>query len=230
LLPYTERSRQNLLQEGFPSDRVHVIGNPIYEVIRHHESEIERSGIMRSLGLETKSYFLVTMHRAENVDVEDRLRSLAESLEQVQREFGVRIVCSLHPHTRRRMEQFCVAINNNQILMLDPLSFFDFIKLERNASCVLTDSGTVQEECCIFKIPTVTVRDTTERPETLECGSNILSGVKPPDISRCVHAVLSRRNSWQPPPEYLRENVSNTVVRLLLGEQPLRQWQKRAKT
>lgn len=220
LLPYTERSRQNLLREGFPSDRVLVIGNPIYEVIRHYRMKIEKSEIMRHLDLNAKNYFLVTMHRAENVDVEERLRCLSRSLDQIQREFRVPIICSLHPHTRQRMEQFDVVINNESIRFMEPMGLFDFIALEQAALCVLTDSGTVQEECCILKIPAVTVRDTTERPETLECGSNILSGVEPLNILRCVRMALSRQSNWLAPHEYLAENVSSVVVGLLLGQRP----------
>ena len=220
LLPYTERSRHNLLREGFPLNRIFVIGNPIYEVIRHYQANIERSEIMQHMGLNVENYFLVTMHRAENVDVEERLRFLAQSLDSVQREFRIPVICSLHPHTRQRMEQFDVVVNNENIRFLEPLGLFDFMALEESALCVLTDSGTVQEECCIFKIPTVTVRDTTERPETLECGSNILSGVEPSDVLRCVQVVLSRQQSWEPPREYLAENVSSAVVRVLLGEKP----------
>jgi UDP-N-acetylglucosamine 2-epimerase (non-hydrolysing) len=217
LLPYTERSRHNLLREGFPLNRVFVIGNPIYEVIRHYQANIEKSEIMQHMGLNAENYFLVTMHRAENVDVEERLRFLAQSLDSVQQEFRIPVICSLHPHTRQRMKQFDVVVNNENIRFLEPLGLFDFIALEESALCVLTDSGTVQEECCIFKIPTVTVRDTTERPETLECGSNILSGVEPSDVTRCVRVVLSRQQSWEPPREYLAENVSSAVVRVLLG-------------
>jgi UDP-N-acetylglucosamine 2-epimerase (non-hydrolysing) len=220
LLPYTERSRQNLLREGFPLNRVYVIGNPIYEVIQHYEPEIEKSGALRRLGLSAQGYILATMHRAENVDVEGRLRSLAESLDVAQREYGIPVICSLHPHTRKRMEQFEVVISNDHIQLSEPLGFLDFVALERNALCVLTDSGTVQEECCIFHVPTVTVRDTTERHETVECGSNVLSGVEPSNILRCMRVMLSKHGNWEAPPEYLREDVTASVTHLLLGERP----------
>jgi UDP-N-acetylglucosamine 2-epimerase (non-hydrolysing) len=220
LLPYTERSRHNLLREGFSSGRILVTGNPIHEVIRHYQAKIEKSEIVRNLGLKARNYFLVTMHRAENVDVEERLRSLSQSLDHVQREFNVPIICSLHPHTRQRMEQFDIVVNNQNIRFLEPLGLFDFIALEQAASCVLTDSGTVQEECCLLHIPAVTIRDTTERPETLECGSNILSGVEPSNVLRCVHVALSGHSNWEVPRGYLAENVSTVVVRVLLGQRP----------
>ena len=220
LMPYTERSRQNLVREGFPLNHLFVVGNPIFEVIKHYETEINKSQALNELSLNPDEYFLVTLHRAENVDVENRLRSLAKALDFVQRKFGIPVVCSLHPHTRKRMTQDDITVDNASVKFIQPLGLFDFIHLEQKAHCVLTDSGTVQEECCIFHVPSVTVRDTTERLETLDCGSNILSGVQPDNVLRCIDLVCSRDHKWQVPPEYLAQTVSSTVSRLLLGEKP----------
>jgi UDP-N-acetylglucosamine 2-epimerase (non-hydrolysing) len=220
LMPYTERSRQNLVREGFDLNRIYVIGNPINEVLRHYKTEIDKSQALERMSLKTKGYFLVTMHRAENVDSDLRLRSLTKALDMVRRKFGIPVVCSLHPHTRKRMAEAGIAVDNSQVSFLEPLGLFDFIHLEQNARCVLTDSGTVQEECCIFHVPAVTIRDTTERPETLECGSNILSGVDQDNIVRCINVACSKNRIWEVPQEYLAQNVSGTVSRLLLGEKP----------
>ena len=217
LMPYTERSRQNLLREGIPGQRVFVTGNPIYEVIQYYDPQIQASTILRDLELASAKYFLVTLHRAENVDVESRLRELTLALERIQGKYDLPVIVSTHPHTRARMESFGVINNNPNVHFLQPFGFFDFIKLEQNAVCVLSDSGTVQEECAIFKVANVTLRDVTERPETLECGSNILTSADSENILRCVGLVLEQRNSWFVPPEYLVENVSDTVVRLLHG-------------
>lgn len=217
LMPYTERSRQNLLREGFPGQRVYVTGNPIYEVIQSYSSQISRSTILANLGLEAGRYFLVTMHRAENVDVEERLTGLTTALDLLEREYRLPIVVSTHPRTRSRMQQFGLAGSNEAVRFLPPFGFFDFVTLEKNAFCVLSDSGTVQEECSIFKVANVTIRDVTERPETLECGSNMLSGAEPEVITRCVRTVLNLKRQWQAPPEYLVENVSDTVVKIVLG-------------
>jgi UDP-N-acetylglucosamine 2-epimerase (non-hydrolysing) len=157
------------------------------------------------------------MHRAENVDVEPRLQRLAEALDQAQRRYGCPIVCSLHPHTRQKMEQYCIGVHNGQVRLLTPLGFFAFVALERSAMAVLTDSGTVQEECCILRVPTVTMRDVTERPETIECGSNMLSGCEPRAILRCLEAVLDREPRWQPPAEYLETEVSLKVTKIVGG-------------
>ena len=217
LMPYSERSRANLLREGVPGERIYVTGNPILEVIEHYEPEIRESRVLDVLEVEPGKYLLVTMHRAENVDVEERLAGLTAALDRLQKEYNVPVVVSTHPHTRKRMESLGLGARGNGVRYLPPFGLFDFVKLERNALCVLSDSGTVQEECCIFQVANVTLRDVTERPETIECGSNILSGADPESVLECVKTVLSQRRSWSVPLEYLRTNVSDVVTRILLG-------------
>jgi UDP-N-acetylglucosamine 2-epimerase (non-hydrolysing) len=217
LLPYTERSRQNLLREGIPGHRIYVTGNPIYEVLQHYKPRIDASRIHENLGLEKGKYFLVTMHRAENVDIEGRLRSLTEAFERLRLEYGIPVIVSTHPRTRLRMQSFGVDAANPDVRFLDPFGFLDFVALEQSAFCVLSDSGTVQEECSIFKVPSVTLRDTTERSETLEYGNNILSGADVESVLQCVKVILLRGANCAIPPEYLRENVSNTIAHLVLG-------------
>jgi len=217
LMPYTYRSRENLVSEGIPGRRIYVTGNPIYEVIQQYGSAIDESPALPELGLQKQEYFLATMHRAENVDVEARLRSLTEALKGLHGEYGIPVIISTHPRTRKRMEEFGVDAGGDQVRFLEPFGFFDFVALERNARCVLSDSGTVQEECAIFGVPNVTVRDVTERPETLDCGSNMLSGTESDEVLACVRAVLGMEAGWTPPDEYVKENVSDTVVRILTG-------------
>jgi UDP-N-acetylglucosamine 2-epimerase (non-hydrolysing) len=217
LMPYTERSRANLLREGIEGRRIYVTGNPILEVIEHYDADIRRSDVLEHLGLEAGKYFLVTTHRAENVDVEKRLRSLVRALEMLQREYELPVICSTHPRTGSYLQRYGLGVESDQIRFLQPFSFFDFITLERNAFCVLSDSGTVQEECCIFRVANVTIRDVTERPETIECGSNMLSGAEPEAILRAVKTVLDNRQDWIVPPEYAAAHVSQTVVKIVLG-------------
>jgi len=217
LLPYTERSRQNLLAEGISGNRVYVTGNPILEVIQHYDENITVSDIHKQLKIKPENYFLVTLHRAENVDIEERLLNFSVVFQQIEKKYHMPIIISTHPRTRNRMQQYGVTIENPNIRFLDPFGFFDFIALEKNAFCVLSDSGTVQEECSIFKVPNVTLRDVTERPETLECGSNILSGAEPESVMRSVALVISRDANWNPPSEYLATNVSDTVVKIISG-------------
>ncbi len=217
LMPYTERSRQNLLAEGFPSDRIFVTGNPIREVLEHHADDIARAEVLESLGLEPGKFLLVTLHRAENVDRAPRLLRLITALDTLQQSHGVPVIVSTHPRTRDRLLHHGLQLDNPEVRLLDPFGFFDFVRLEKEALCVLSDSGTVQEECALFGVPNVTIRDVTERPETLECGSAILSGAEPEAIVRCVQTVLALRQTWEAPTEYLRGNVSDTVVKILLS-------------
>lgn len=217
LMPYTERSRQNLLREGIPGQRVYVTGNPILEVITHYEPQIQRSDVHKRLDIKPKEYFLVTLHRAENVDVDERLHQFVRALEQIGQKYQLPVVVSTHPHTRNKMQEFGVEMKNQHVRFMDPFGFFDFLHLERNAFGVLSDSGTVQEECAIFKVPNVTLRDVTERPETIECGSNILSGASAESITRCVELVASRKGGWRVPSEYLVDNVSDIVLKIMHG-------------
>jgi len=217
LMPYTERSRAHLLKEGIPSDRIYVTGNPIYEVICYYESQIRQSTILADLGIKTSQYFLVTMHRAENVDNEQRLRRLTIAIDRLQQEYGFPVIISTHPHTKLRMQTFGIGVQNPEVRFLPPFGLFEFISLERNAFCVLSDSGTVQEECSIFRVANVTLRDVTERPETIECGSNILSGAEPDMILQCVRVVLDHWYEWTIPQGYLVSHVSDTVGKIMLG-------------
>lgn len=219
LLPYTERSRANLLAEGIPGRRILVTGNPIFEVINHYRPAIDRSSILQKLGLAPGGFFLVTVHRAENVDVESRLRSLVQAFDQLEQRHEKPLVISTHPRTRARIAQFGLKCDQRNVRFLDPFGFCDFLKLEESAFCVLSDSGTVQEECAILGIPNVTLRDVTERPETIECGSNILAGVAADSVVRCVDHVIARKTTWKAPPEYLVPYVSDTVQHVLLGFQ-----------
>jgi UDP-N-acetylglucosamine 2-epimerase (non-hydrolysing) len=217
LLPYTERSRANLLREGIPGERIYVTGNPIKEVLDHYAQQIEASNALKNFGLEAGKYFLVTLHRAENVDVEERLNKFVEAFHKLYVEYKLPVICSLHPRTRNQLQKQSKALDWEGVRSTEPLGLFDFVHLEKNALCVLTDSGTVQEECCIFKVPAVTIRDVTERPETLDVGSTMLSGAEPESILRCAKTVLGQPRNWSPPPEYLVRDVSSTVVKIVLG-------------
>jgi UDP-N-acetylglucosamine 2-epimerase (non-hydrolysing) len=217
LMPYTNRSKENLLREGIERQRIFVIGNPIYEVMNHYAPQIESSDILERLELQRRQYFLVTLHRAENVDNLQRLARILRGLELVAETYHKPVIVSLHPHTAKNMAAFNSDRTSKLVRFSRPFGFFDFARLERQAGCVLTDSGTVQEECAIFNVPNVTVRDTTERAETIECGSSILSGSDPAVILQAVGIALSSAKDWKPPAEYLESHVSNTVAKIVLG-------------
>ena len=220
LLPYTERSRANLLREGIEGDRIYVTGNPIKQVIDFYGAEISASRMLETLGLREKQYFLVTMHRAENVDIESRLRELVDGLQRLHAAHGHPVICSFHPRTRAKVETFGIDVTASGLRFLPPFGFFDFVRLERDAFCILSDSGTVQEEASLLNVANVTIRDVTERPETLECGSNLLSGVAPESIAAAVEFVTRHKVEWTPPREYLADHVAETVSRIVTGYRP----------
>jgi UDP-N-acetylglucosamine 2-epimerase (non-hydrolysing) len=220
LMPYTERSRANLIREGIAGERIYVTGNPIKEVLDHYGSFIDTSSILEQMGVERGRYFLVTLHRAENVDEPARLKAFIGSLQRLAAEYALPVLCSLHPRTRSQLDKQEQTLAGNGVIAFEPVGFFDFIKLEQHAYCVLSDSGTVQEECCLLKVPNVTLRDVTERPETLEVGSNILSGAQVESIMRAVALATSCPCTWIAPPEYLFQNVSETVVKIILSYRP----------
>jgi UDP-N-acetylglucosamine 2-epimerase (non-hydrolysing) len=217
LLPYTQRSKDNLVREGIARDRIFVVGNPIFEVLQRHDARIEASDALKRLGLRAQSYFLATVHRAENVDDPGRLRGIFDGLDRVARGHGMPVVVSVHPRTALRLKETGASPDPERIRLSDPFGFFDFVALERAARAVLSDSGTVQEECCIFRVPNLTVRDTTERPETLEAGSNLLVGASPDLIESAMNFLLRSSSDWTPPAEYVAPHVSDTVARIVLG-------------
>lgn len=217
LMPYTNRSRENLLREGIAGERIYVTGNPIREVMEAYSTQTKESRVLETMGLRPRGYFLVTMHRAENVDDESRLRGLVAAMERLAGRWSYPVVCSFHPRTRVKVNAFGVDVTRAGLRFVEPFGFFDFLRLEQEAFCILSDSGTVQEEACILGVPNVTIRDVTERPETIECGSNILSGAEPEEVFRAVNFVTHRPAEWDPPAEYMAKHVSDTVARIVLG-------------
>jgi UDP-N-acetylglucosamine 2-epimerase (non-hydrolysing) len=215
LMPYTHRSKENLLAEGFDRKQIAVTGNPIFEVLQFYRPQIDASDVLARLSVAPQSFFLATLHRAENVDGEERLRGFVTALDRVAETHGLPMLISLHPRTLDRLQHFGIDLGAN-IRVMKPLGFFDFVRLEIEAACVLSDSGTVQEECCIFGVPNVTLRDVTERAETIECGSNILTGGDGADIERAVGIALMK-SPWTPPAEYLVPNVSQTVAKIVMS-------------
>ncbi len=216
LMPYTFRSKENLVREGIPRDRIFVVGNPIWEVLLANDPQIQESDVLERLGLNKAGYFAATLHRAENVDDDARLRRLFAGLELVAEQADLPVVLSLHPHTADRLRRSGIQ-TSCRLKVIEPVGFWDFIALERNARCVISDSGTVQEECCILRIPSVTIRDTTERPETIECGSTILAGSDPERIAQSVQVAIASGCEWTPPPEYMDPAVSAAVTKIVLG-------------
>ncbi|MEK3883313.1 non-hydrolyzing UDP-N-acetylglucosamine 2-epimerase [Paenibacillus sp. PL2-23] len=216
-LPYTRGARDNLLKEGISPTRIWVSGNPIYEVIEHYKKQIDRSDILEQLSLSASHYILVTAHRAENVDNEPTLRSIFDGLRQIADELQIPLICSVHPRTKAKLDAFGITADSPLIRLFEPFGFFEFIKLQANARCVITDSGTVQEESCILGVPAVIIRRSTERPETVLCGSSVVSGVESRRIAECVKLMTAGRKSWSYPEGYIDPNVSTKIVNMVLG-------------
>jgi UDP-N-acetylglucosamine 2-epimerase (non-hydrolysing) len=222
LMPYTQRSKENLVREGIDRERIFITGNPIYQVLTMFAPQIEASLVISQLEVEAGGYFLATLHRSENVDSPRRLEQFLEGLSRVAEASPQPMLVSLHPRTASQLERHDLRPLSPRVHLLQPLGFFDFVKLERLARAVLSDSGTVQEECAIFNMPNVTLRDVTERPETIECGSNILSGAAPADILSSVELALGLASNWTPPAEYVANDVARTVAKIVLGYTSLR--------
>jgi len=222
LLPYTARSKENLTDEGIPRERIYVTGNPINEVLEHFQVKIDASKVKAEHEVSAGDYFLITIHRSENVDDRERLGEILVGLEKVSAKYDKPVLVSVHPRTASKIKEFGLKVVDQNIRLLEPLGFFDFVNLEKSAFCVLTDSGTVQEECAIFGVPNATVRDVTERPETLECGSNVISGGDSEAILRAVEIAVNSGVSWTPPAGYLATGVSETVAKIVLGYTSLR--------
>lgn len=211
-LPYTQFSRENLLREGAANNRVFVTGNPIKEVLDYYSNDIESSNILDQLNLTAGQYIIATTHRAENVDDPNRLNQIMAAFEIISQQYP--IVFSCHPKTRQRLANRKLS---DRIIVTEPMGFFDFVKLEQHSRLAISDSGTVQEEMCLFQKPTITIRATTERPETVMCGSNIISGLETQRIVNCYQQAQTLSN-WTIPEEYTRSNVSDVVVNIILGK------------
>jgi UDP-N-acetylglucosamine 2-epimerase (non-hydrolysing) len=194
----TEKSKQILLGEGIPTTRIVVTGNTVVDAVYQNLSICEgRTNPLHELGLVSGEYFLATAHRQENVDFKARFESIISGLERVAGAFGLPVIYPIHPRSRKMMDRF--GLKSTGILFIDPVDYLSFLQLESKAKLVLTDSGGVQEETCILNVPCVTLRDNTERPETLEVGSNILAGTKAETILAATTEMLGRTVNWANP-------------------------------
>lgn len=194
----TEMSKTILRGEGVPEEKIFITGNTIVDAV-YQNLEISRgnAGIMNRLGLSSKRYALATLHRQENVDYQARFASILEGLGKVAAEFKMPVVYPVHPRSRKMMREY--RLRPRRLVLSEPVDFLDFLQLESNARLILTDSGGVQEEACILRVPCVTLRDNTERPETINVGANMLAGSLPERILECVRIMLDRDNDWDNP-------------------------------
>ena len=194
----TEKSKQILLGEGVSEDKIFVTGNTVVDAVYQNlEVSKKKGGVSNHLGLDGDDYFLVTVHRQENVDNEKRFYGILKGLKMLQEEFGCKIVYPIHPRARKQLKVF--GLDANGVMLVEPLDYLCFLQLESNARLVLTDSGGVQEEACVLGVPCVTLRDNTERPETLEVGANVLAGTEPYEIASKARLMLNNGSDWKNP-------------------------------
>ena len=218
-LCYTEHARRYLLAEGLPPDRIMKTGSPMKEVLDFHKDSINASVIHEHLGLEKGKYFTVSLHREENVDNSSNLASLVASLNTLAMKYGYPLVFSVHPRTRKRLMEGGFELNH-LIRPLPPLGFFDYVALQKSAYCTLSDSGTIAEESSILGFPAVTVREAHERPEGMDEGAVIMTGVSEKRILQAVEMTISQFLQFGPcrmPLDYNVNQVSWKVAKIILG-------------
>ncbi|MGH7828734.1 MAG: non-hydrolyzing UDP-N-acetylglucosamine 2-epimerase [Candidatus Binatia bacterium] len=206
LLPFNEYHRQNLIRENIHPAKIFVTGNPTFETMRAYSRQIESSDILRRLGVQPKGYFSVTAHRSENVDDSDSLRAILDGLGLVYRKYKRPVIYPMHPRTQSKTKGVSIP---EGVHILAPLGFYDFNCLNKNAYCLLADSGTTPEESLFYKVPCVSLRKTTERPETVEAGAHVVAGLDPANIVASVETVLA--GEWQARYD-LSENFSPSAV------------------
>ena len=195
----TEKSAGILNHEGVPDEKVFVVGNTVVDAVFQNMDIAKSSKCddLETLGLEKGKYMVVTVHRQENVDDKARFSGIIKGLRCVKKTFGTTLVYPVHPRARKQMKEF--GLKSKSVCLVEPLDYLAFLRLESNARLVLTDSGGVQEESCILKVPCVTLRDNTERPETVDVSANVLAGTDPDRIVDCVRLMLDRKNDWANP-------------------------------
>ncbi len=216
-LPYTEHSRRYLLSEGIKKDRIYVTGSPMREVLSKNIEKIENSTVLDQLGLEPHKYILVSAHREENVDIESHFYSLMNAINDVADTYGLPVIYSTHPRSLKRITDRGFQFRDN-VKNLKPFGFFDYNKLQQNAFCVLSDSGTLSEESSMLGFPGVLIRTSTERPEVLDRGSMVVGGIDTENILSAVRlcvAMFENGDKATEVPDYQDENVSIKVVKLI---------------
>jgi UDP-N-acetyl-L-fucosamine synthase len=224
-LVYTEHARRHLLSEGLPHRRIYLTGSPMKEVLDYYKLKIEESKILEQLNLTNKEYFIVSIHREENVDNPENLKQILHILNQIADKYKVPVVVSTHPRTRKRIELLQNYNSNPLIKFMKPFGFVDYIFLQQNSKCVISDSGTISEESSILSFPAVSLRQSMERPEAQDVGTIILSGFEEEIVLQCIDISVKefeQNNSYKTiANDYLVNNTSWRVLKLIIGNTKL---------
>jgi UDP-N-acetylglucosamine 2-epimerase (non-hydrolysing) len=220
-LTYTEHARRYLIAEGVSPDLIIKTGSPMLEVINYYSSDINKSNIVLRLGLENQRYFVFSTHREENVDDKENLFELISTLNAVVEKYDLPIIVSTHPRTRKRIDELGNVIFNKKIQFMNPLGFLDFINLQKNAKAVISDSGTITEEASILNFPAVTIRQQHERPEGMDEGTLIMSGLNKESVLSALDVVVKHKfnnsDSFKTVTDYNVDNVSKKVLRIIMS-------------
>lgn len=215
-LAYTENARRYLINEGIKNDFLYVTGSPMTEVIHKNMKSIDSSDILTKLGLKEKDYFVVSAHREENIDIDKNFNELVDSLNAVAEKYKKKIIFSTHPRTAKKIKDNNIKFNK-LIINMEPLGFFEYVKLQKHAYCVLSDSGTIPEESAIINFPGISMRNSTERPEALDAGSIVLGSVRKRDLLNSIELAVNsfEKGRINPVRDYQDENVSLKVVNII---------------
>ncbi|MBO3842934.1 MAG: UDP-N-acetylglucosamine 2-epimerase (non-hydrolyzing), partial [Candidatus Brockarchaeota archaeon] len=213
----TEKAKANLLREGLSEEKIHVTGNTIVDAVYQNIMLMEEddNSIFDKMGIEMQEYFLVTVHRQENVDNVERFKGILEGLRLVHRKYKMPIIYPIHPRARKRIEEY--GLDLEELTVIDPVDYLTFLKLEKNAKLIFTDSGGVQEEACILKVPCVTLRDNTERPETIEVGANTLAGTSSKRILEKTALMIDCERGWLNP--FGDGRAGERIVKIIIEKQ-----------
>lgn len=215
-LTYTEHSRRYLLSEGFRKDHVFVTGSPLFEVLQKNKEAIENSDVLKRLELQAGSYFVVSAHREENIDLKENFTGMVQALNSVAEKCGKRIIFSVHPRTQKKIAEKDIVFHP-LITHMPPFGFFDYVHLQQNAYCVLSDSGTISEESAMMDFPAISIRTSTERPEAIDAGTVVLGGNTESEILQSIEVCMATHHQAERklPWEYTVQDVSVRVLRVI---------------
>ena len=224
-LVYTEHARRHLISEGLMHRRIYLTGSPMREVLDYYQNKINNSDILQTLQLVKNEYFVVSTHREENVDSPDNLRKIIAILNQLAAQYNLPVIVSTHPRTRKRMEQLTDVVLDERVQYLKPFGFLDYVNLQKNALCTISDSGTISEESAMLSFPAISLRQSMERPEAQDTGTIILTGFEPSIVINAIGTVIEEfreKNTYtEIPREYTITNTSWRVLKLILGNTKL---------
>ena len=216
-LPYSTIAREYLLREGLPPDQIIKTGSPMFEVITYYRPLIDKSDILEKLDLKKGKFFLVSAHREENLDLDEKVYDLVQLMNHINDRYGFPIIFSTHPRTKKRFEQLNIKLNNN-LRLLSPLSFSDYCKLQLSAKVVLSDSGTISEESSILNFPAINIREAHERPEAMEQAAVMMCGFNTERVSQAIEILENDINvQSKSVADYSVENVSEKVVKIIIS-------------